>query len=291
MPAENFVHCNDLNIHFLREGTGRPLLLLHGWPDFCRTWKKNIPVLAKNFEVIAPDIRGFGKTQADAQKDNLISDPALLAADLLALLDKLDIEKAGIVSYDVGAWIARRIAQDHPERVAGLFFFNLFYEGIGNRFATFENTAATWYQHFHRLPLAETLVGHSRDTCRIYFQHFLSHWAYDPHCFDTDIEEWVDNFMQPGVLASGFSWYEATAKFRAKLIKEPPAPISPITVPTRVLWGANDPILKPEWRHGLEDYFTNLDVGLAPKAGHFVHYEQPDLANTEILAFFHKRDW
>src|SRR4051812_9309409 len=57
--AERQVATAELSINYLRAGAGPPLVLLHGWPEFCRVWRKNIPALAEQFDVIAPDLRGF----------------------------------------------------------------------------------------------------------------------------------------------------------------------------------------------------------------------------------------
>lgn len=68
----------------------------------------------------------------------------------------------------------------------------------------------------------------------------------------------------------------------------PKAVRTPITVPTRVLWGESDPILKSEWSDRIGEFFTNAKVSTAPGVGHFVHYENPDLACREIRRFFQK---
>ncbi len=65
--------------------------------------------------------------------------------------------------------------------------------------------------------------------------------------------------------------------------------LPPIVIPTRVCWGASDPVLKVEWADRLGEYFSDLDFALVPAAGHFVHYEQPALANREIAEFFRHR--
>jgi len=62
---------------------------------------------------------------------------------------------------------------------------------------------------------------------------------------------------------------------------------TPVDLPTRVLWGESDPVLKSAWVDRLGEYFTNAKVTTVPEAGHFVHYEKPDLACREIRAFFH----
>lgn len=96
----------------------------------------------------------------------------------------------------------------------------------------------------------------------------------------------MDNFLKPGNLRGGFDWYRATNESRLAMIRDGAIAMDKITVPTRVLWGAHDPVLKAEWRDRLGDYFADIRVDVAPDAGHFVHYESPELANREIKAFF-----
>src|SRR5258707_15615165 len=94
---EQQIDAGDININYLRDGSGPPPVLLHGWPEFCKTWKKNIPALAARFDVIAPDLRGFGGTRRrDGQPVESLT-PDLLAQDLAALLDSLGIDRVGIV--------------------------------------------------------------------------------------------------------------------------------------------------------------------------------------------------
>ena len=164
------------------------------------------------------------------------------------------------------------------------------YAGIGARWAAPEHLGEIWYQSFHQQPWAAALVGSSREACRTYFRHFLSHWAHDPRAFDEDIEAWVDNFLKPGNLQGGFNWYIGAHQARLAVIRgeAPKRSRRPISVPARVLWGASDPVLKCEWADRLDEFFSDIDVSVAPEAGHFVHYEQPALACREIKAFFRK---
>jgi len=272
----------DLRMHYVRHGSGMPLILLHGWPEFWYTWRHNIPALAESFDVIAPDLRGFG----DTDKPDSVPEVDSYVADLAAFADALGLARFGVVAHDIGANIIQPFARRWPERLSGLFLFNVPYPGIGRRWADADHLIETWYQYFHQIDLAADIVGTSRDSCRRYFRHFLSHWARDPHAFDDDLEAWVDNFMKPGNLRGGFAWYRATDAGRRAMIRDGAPAMAPVTVPTRVLWGAHDPILKAEWRDRLGEYFTDIRVDLAPDAGHFVHYESPDLANREIAAFF-----
>ncbi|HKX07843.1 MAG TPA: alpha/beta hydrolase, partial [Stellaceae bacterium] len=203
----HYITANGIRIHYLREGRGPALLLLHGWPEFCRVWQKCIPALSAEFEVIAPDLRGFGDTEKPSHGPSAEAGADVHAADVLALMDGLGLERVGIVSHDVGAYAAQSLAHAHPDRLRGLFFFNCPYAGIGARWAAPEHLSQIWYQSFHQQPWAAALVGNSRETCRAYIGHFLRHWAHDPHAFDEDLEAWVDNFMKPGNLQGGFNWY------------------------------------------------------------------------------------
>lgn len=271
-----------LRVHYVRHGAGPPLVLLHGWPEFWYVWRKNIPALAERFDVIVPDLRGFGDSAKPAATPAVES----YVDDLAALADHLGLERFGIVAHDIGAFVAQGYARRAPDRLTGLFFFDCPYPGIGRRWVEADHLKEIWYQSFHQLDWAPDLIGASRETCRLYFSHFLSHWAHDRHAFDADLEAWVDNFMQPGNLAGGFAWYKAVNEARLAAIRGTAPALPRIEVPARVLWGASDPVLKAEWTDRLGETFAQVRVDVAPAAGHFVHYEAPDLANREISAFF-----
>ena len=284
--ASHTLTTKTLDIHYLRAGAGAPLVLLHGWPEFCGVWYKNIPVLAGDFEVIAPDLRKFGKTRLRDPGDATATNPDVLAEDLRDLLDGLGLDRVGIICHDVGAYAAQAFARRWPDRTAGLLFFDCPYPGIGGRWAAPGHLKEIWYQSFHQKPFAAELIGYNRDTCRIYFKHFLSHWAHDPHAFDDDLEMWVDNFMSPGNLQGGFDWYIGFNDTRIRQMTQTPLDLPPLEMPTRVLWGASDKVLKAEWSDRLSEYFHDVEVTIVPEAGHFVPYERPDYANAETARFF-----
>jgi pimeloyl-ACP methyl ester carboxylesterase len=282
---------NGITVHCARYGRGRPLVLLHGWPEFWLTWARCMQRLADEFDLLAPDLRGFGASEKPTIGPSRAAGPEVHAEDLLALIDGLGLDRVGIVSHDVGAYVAQVLARQQPARIAGLFFFNCPYPGIGRRWAEASHLTEIWYQSFHQMPWAADLVGGSRQSCRIYIGHFLRHWARDPASFDGDLEAWVDNFMQPGNLQGGFDWYLSVAEARAKVIREETAPLAKIALPTRIMWGRHDPVLKVEWMDRLPDYFEAPELTVAENAGHFVHYETPDSAAEAIASFFQRLPW
>lgn len=282
-----FAKANGINIHYWRAGRGAPLVLLHGWPEFNRTWRRVMPLLTAQFDVIAPDLRGFGDTGKPypGPSDAMTAD--VLADDLAGLLDALAVDgPVGIVSHDVGAYLAQDFARRWPQRAAGLFFFNCPYAGIGKRWGEPGHLKEIWYQSFHQQPWAAAMVGSSRAACSIYFRHFLTHWSGVKTAFDEDFEIWIDNFMKPGNLQGGFNWYVSVNRARLATIAGTAPQPAPIITPTRVLWGGKDPVLKAEWMDRLPEFFTRLEASVAPDAGHFVQMEQPQLAAQTITDFF-----
>lgn len=278
-----------LQVHGLRAGApgGRPLLLLHGWPEWSHVWRPVIERLESTFDVAAPDLRGFGATQPRSGQADASAGPERHADDLLALADTLGWGSFGIVAHDVGSFIAQSIARRSPQRVSGLFFFNCAYPGIGARWFAPRHVREIWYQFFHQLPWAAELIGQSRASCRLYLRHFLQHWSHRQDWIEPALDAWVDNFMQPGALQGGFDWYLSVHETRMAAVEGRATPV-PIDRPTRVLWGACDPVLPAAWIDRLAEFFTDLRVEVLPQAGHFVHLECPDRAADDIAAFFER---
>lgn len=280
------VDARGLEFHVAQVGSGRPLLLLHGWPEFWLTWEPVMKRLSEKFTLIAPDLRGFGDS---AKPDAGPSDQAgadVHAADMLALLDALGIARAGVVGHDVGGAVTPAMARLAPERLAGLFMFNATHQGIGPRMGAPDRLIEIWYQSFHQMPFAAELVGASRDSCRAYIGHFLRHWSHHKNAFDDVLEQWVDNFLKPGNLQGGFNWYRSVNAGRIAMMRGDAPKLPPITLPACVRWTEHDPIFPARFAEGLDQTFSALDFALFPDAGHYPHRETPDRAAEQIARFF-----
>jgi pimeloyl-ACP methyl ester carboxylesterase len=187
------VQANGASFHVVQAGHGAPLLLLHGWPEFWLTWEPVMERLADRYRLIAPDLRGFG----DSDKPDGPFGAQDHAADVLALLDALGIERVGVIGHDVGGAAMQPLARRAPERLVGLFFFDFVYPGIGSRMAAPGRLNEIWYQSFNQMEMAPILVGASQETCRAYISHFLRHWAYRKNAFDEVMSAFVENFLKP----------------------------------------------------------------------------------------------
>jgi pimeloyl-ACP methyl ester carboxylesterase len=280
------IRANGAAFHVARAGSGKPLLLLHGWPEFWLTWEPVMTRLAGRFSLIAPDLRGFG----DSDKPDGPYGPDQHTSDMLALMDALGVKRFGVVGHDVGGAVMQPLARAAPERLAGLFFFDFVYPGIGPRMGAPDRLNHIWYQSFHQMEMAPALVGATRDSCRAYMGHFLKNWSYRKDAFDGALDAFVDNFMKPGNLAGGFAHYRASHAGRVKMIQGEAPKLPPIAVPTCVRWAEHDPLFPYAWTDRMHETFSNLDLAMFAGVGHFPHREDPDRSASEIAAFFAKHE-
>jgi pimeloyl-ACP methyl ester carboxylesterase len=239
-------------------------------------------LLAGEFRLIAPDLRGFGGTDniPAGYSDKMTAEQH--AEDLEALLDALEIPQTGLVAHDIGALIAQHLIRRAPGRVSKFLAFDCPYPGIGRRWIEGGQLKSSWYMWFHQSKLALELVGHSRETIAIYLRYCLIGGSVNKHAFDDNFEAFVDNMQAPGNLQGGFNWYVSTAK-------AVPPPATPIGIPTKILWPERDAVFPVAWMDRLPEFFSDLDAGIFPGVGHFPHQEVPPRAAAEIAKFFMER--
>ncbi len=275
-----FAEVNGVRLHYVREGSGKPLLLVHGWPGFWFEWHKNIRPLAERFDVIVPDMRGYAYSdKPDLPPEQGYTD-IVMADDLAALIKHLGFDKVSIVANDFGAAWSQRFARRHGDMLNKLMLFDPPYPGIGARWFEMPQPFESWYMFFHQQPWAEDVVGATRASIETYVRHFLRHWSHDTDVFsDEDIAEWVEAYSQPGAIRGGFNCYRAIFRTAGQ------ADNSPIGAPTRILWGDNDPILPFAWSDNLGQFFTNFTLKKMEGLGHFMHAEAPERVNNEIIEF------
>jgi pimeloyl-ACP methyl ester carboxylesterase len=287
MIEHSTVRANGAAFHVARTGSGKPLLLLHGWPEFWLTWEPVMTRLAGRYSLIAPDLRGFG----DSDKPDGAYGPDQHTSDMLALMDALGIERFGVVGHDVGGAVMQPLARAAPDRLAGLFFFDFVYPGIGPRMGTPDRLNHIWYQSFHQMEMAPALVGATRESCRTYVGHFLKSWSHRKDAFDDVLEAFADNFFKPGNLTGGFAHYRASHAGRVKMMQGEAPALPPIAVPTCVRWAEHDPLFPYAWTDRMGETFSNLDLAMFDGVGHFPHREAADRAASEIASFFDRIGW
>jgi pimeloyl-ACP methyl ester carboxylesterase len=274
---------SGLRLHYVRKGKGKPVVLLHGWPGFWYDWRRIIPPLSSETDVLAPDYRGFGDSDKPEGEPRETYSREILAQDIGELFNSLSIDNAVLVGFDIGAAVAQIMARNSPDRVAALALFNPPYPGIGTRRFDPSHQRHLWYQHFHTLDWAHELVGYNRETVRIYLRYFFSHWVGRKEAIrSAEFDAIVDKFARSGALKSSFAYYKGLAEIRIKEAKEADPAKFRIRQPTSVLWGDSDPLLKAEWADRLPEYFEDATVKILPGVGHFVALEAPEDTLTAI---------
>ena len=208
--GEQFNHMmasvNGINIHYVIQGHGNPVVLLHGWPEFWYGWRKQIPVLSQHFQTIVPDMRGFGYS------DKPLSgyDTRTASSDIYELIRNLGHQQVDIVAHDIGVRVAYRFTLDHADTVRRLVLLDSTppMEQLGHQSPAV--VRERWHSYFHQqFDLPEKLIEGREE---IYLRHIFREWTinkYPPT--SEEIAEYVRAYSQPGALRGGFNYYRAAA--------------------------------------------------------------------------------
>lgn len=269
---------NGIRLHYVVEGEGPPVVLLHGWPQTWYHWRKIIPTLARRYTVIAPDLRGYGESDKPAAG----YDKRTMASDIQELTRALGHARIRLVGHDRGARVAHRYALDYADGVERLALLDIAPTRVV--FERFDASHARGYWHwlFHMVPdLPELLVGANVEA---YLRHFFRDWAYQTGAFTAeDVAVYVHAFSQPGALRAGFEDYRAGGT--VDLVHDAADAGRRIKAPTLILWATEG----GDAKQGLLDIWRELadDVrgeGI-PECGHFLAEEQPQAVAARLLAF------
>ncbi|WIX87204.1 alpha/beta hydrolase [Amycolatopsis sp. DG1A-15b] len=276
---ESMATVNGTRLHYLRAGDGPPLFLLHGWPQTSHCWRKVLAPLAETHTVIAPDLRGYGRS--DKPKSGY--DKRTMAADVAALADHLGFAKTVVAGHDRGGRVAHRWALDRPDQVDRLAVFDIVpTRAMWQRLDVIAKPS--WHWLFHLQPdLPELLAGQN---IAAYLGYFFERWTYQRHALDADAQaEYVHAFSQPGALRAGFDDYRASFPDDAELDDADFDAGKRVTQPVLALWGANGllgtlPALEI-WR----EYADDVTGEALAECGHFLAEEQPGEVVTHLRKF------
>jgi len=279
----SFVETNGIRMHYVEQGEGFPVLLLHGCPELWYSWKYQIPALASaGFRAIAPDLRGYGETDKPEGIESY--DIHHLVGDMVGLLDALTLERAVIVGHDWGGSIIWQMALMHPERVErvislntpfprrspvrptenmsklpdGRFNYILYFQEPGKAEADIEPRIETWLEtSMRRIAKNESFL--TEETLQVYSDAFRKGGLTGPLNYYRNIDR---------------NW-ETTAHLEGKQI----------TMPTLMITAEGDPILIPQMTDGMEDHIPNLTKHLIRDCGHWTQLERPDEVNRLVIEF------
>ena len=203
-PASEFATVNGVRLHYLRDGRGPAVILLHGYAETSRMWLPLITELAKTHTVIAPDLRGAGRS---AKPETGYTKKAM-AQDIHALAQSLNIEHAQVVGHDIGLMVAYAYAAQYPGETDSVVLMDAFLPGIGD-WTHVWLLRDLWHFHFYGDTPLKLVAGRER----IYFEHFWNDFAADPKrsLSEADRQFYAKAYAQPGGMRAGFEYFKAFA--------------------------------------------------------------------------------
>lgn len=266
LGQEGYADSNGVKIHYVATGKGPLLILLHGFPDYWFTWRDQIPILAKHYQVVALDLRGYNKSDKPEGVENYTVEE--LVGDVQAVIKHFKSEKAVIVGHDWGGMIAWSFAMTHPKMTDLLIVLNLphpkgLMRELANNPQQQKNSA---YARAFQQPDA-----HKKLT-----PEALAFWVKEPEARKHYVEAFKRSSIE-GML----NYYKANyPREPYKDDKEFPK----VSCPVLMIHGLEDQYLlagalNDTWKW-LEKDLTLVTV---PKAGHFVHRDATEYVNKTML--------
>jgi pimeloyl-ACP methyl ester carboxylesterase len=278
-----------LNVRLGGKEGGEPILFLHGFPESHRTWRYQLPELARDYFVVAPDQRGFAGSDRPEGVENY--ETGKIVADAIALADSLGLGPFTLVGHDWGGAVAWAVALTHPSRVKRLVIVNaphpkIFQESL---IANEPQRAASQYIRAFRSPLMEAGIQ-AMGLGAFFDKTFASHVDL-ARIAPEERQLYLNEWSQPGVLTSMLNWYRA-AKIEVPAAAEEAsrplwldAPFPKVSQPTLVVWGLRDKALLPVQLEGLHGLIDDLRIVTSATAGHFIPWEEPETVTSAIRDF------
>lgn len=281
-PEFRFIKTNGIRLHCAVQGeanAGRgTLVLLHGFPEFWYGWRYQIADLARDYRVVAPDLRGYNLSDkpegVDAYRVKTI------AADVSGLIEALGDGPVTLIGHDWGAAVAWTVAALSPQRIRRLVILN------GPHFSTYtreiifspEQRRAAQYIHFFRQPDAAKILAEDgyRRLLRI------------TGAKGEDAVKYVEAWSQPGALDAALNYYRAMPSpppLVDEVVVNPVIPEFVVTTPTLVIWGVRDEFILTGNLIGLEHFVPGVKIHRIAEATHWVQHEAPEEVNAVIRGF------
>lgn len=281
----HFVETNRIRLHYVTQGAGELVLLLHGFPEFWYSWRHQIPVLSRHFKVVVPDLRGYNDSDKPADGYDLDT----LAADIQGLIESLGYTRAHIVGHDWGGTIAWHMAQKFPQYMNRLAVLSAapVRQFIQELVSNVDQLRRSWYILGFQVPgIPEWLIQQNLSE---FVKSLLREQAIRKGAFTReDTQIYQSALAKPGVLSAALNYYRQMLSpwnWVQDWINTP----HPITVPTLVLWGEEDSLVTPRVTKSLEQLIAApFNLKLIPHCGHWLQQEAPHTVNRELLTFLRK---
>ena len=270
---------NNVRLHYVEAGRrdAPALILLHGWPQTWREWSAVMPVLARHYRVIAPDLRGLG----DSSRPITGYDMRTVAQDIIELADHLGIGRFCLAGHDIGALAAFSLAAHWRDRVEKLAILDVLLPGYGLEALVKlgPDGWGIWHFALHASPMAEFLTqGRERE----YISWFFRNLAYAPDAIPQDhVDHYAAAYARPGAMRAGFAYYSA---FYETGVQNRAAAATRLTIPVLALGGSASvgTMVADEVRL----VAVHVEGDVVPDSGHWIPEEQSEWTARRLLDFF-----
>ena len=265
-------------------GNGPPLLLLHGYPQTSAMWHRTAPALAREFTIVAADLRGYGaSSKPPTAPDHAPYSKRAMAEDMRRLMAHLGHDRFCVLAHDRGARVAHRLALDSPESVSGLVLLDIAptREMYAHTTDTFARTYWHWFFLIQKAPLPERMI--QADSREYWLQHCGAGSAGLRPFAPEALNEYLNAFDNPAAIHASCEDYRAASSI--DIAHDDADQGALISCPLLVLWG----------RHGaIEANFDCLALwrqralnvqGEALEGGHYLAEENPDAVLEKSLPF------
>ena len=275
-------YVNGVRLHYVTQGAGPLLILLHGFPEFWYSWRYQIPALAKHFTVVAPDMRGYNESDKPSGVAHYHIDR--LTGDVQGLIRAFHEERAVIVGHDWGGGVAWSFAANYPHLTERLVVLNCPHPGAFQK-ALQENRQQlrrSWYIFYFQLPWLPELG------LRLFRRRFIAQafrgMAVRKEAFpDEELYKYAEALATPGSARAAINYYRAAFRHR---LRHGAIHLPQISRPTLLIWGEEDTALGKELTYDMDEYFSDrFEIKYIPKCSHWVQQEQPELVNRYLLEF------
>ena len=271
------VRVGELDVHVAEAGHGEPLVLLHGWPQHWWVWRHVVPLLARDHRLLMPDLRGLGWTSAPATG----YDKEQLALDLLGLLEAMDLPEVGLVGHDWGGWVGFLACLRAPHRFRGFVPV-----GITHPFQQVDRRVLQAWRGTYQVVLGTPLLGEAllRSGPQAVEAVLRLGTTMKGAITAADAALYADVLREPARARASSRLYRTFVLAEALPVLLGQYRGQRLTVPTRLLGGADDPVVTPALLGGYELAAADMSVEVLPGCGHFVPEERPDAVARTVRA-------
>ncbi|MEM7555717.1 MAG: alpha/beta hydrolase [Cyanobacteria bacterium P01_A01_bin.84] len=273
-----YVKTNGINLHYVTQGNGCLMLMLHGFPEFWYSWRYQIAEFSPEFKVVALDLRGYNDSDKPQQKSAYVMQEFI--EDIKGVITALGYKKCILVAHDWGALIAWNFAYKYPEIIEKLIILNVPHpEKMSQGLLTIKQLIKSWYILFFQLPfLPERYIKNKNYK---FIEKAFIGMAIDKSTFTSaDIQAYKNAISKPGALTATINYYRNVFTRSQNKRK-----YSELEIPTLMIWGEEDKALGKELTYGTQAYVKDFQIKYIPNCSHWVQQEKPELVNQYIREF------